>query len=157
MIVIMQNKLDVKIKYISDKIGDTIKEPFYASKGAGGMDLSACINMPLVLNPGQKINIPTGIAIQLPDNQYLALIYARSGLAIKHGITLANGVGVIDSDYTGEIICGLINLSDKPYTINPGDRVAQMIFTPIVLAKLTLVDELSPTERGIGGLGSTGK
>ncbi|MDK2800729.1 MAG: dUTP pyrophosphatase [Clostridiales bacterium] len=153
----MSYKIDVKIKYVSSKIGQEITPPFYATSGSAGMDLSACIHQPVVLKPGEKTIIPTGIAIQLPSNQYVALIFARSGLGIKHGITMSNGVGVIDSDYTGEIMCGLINLGSKSYTIQPGDRIAQMVFMPVAVASLTLVDELIDTERGIGGLGSTGK
>ncbi len=153
----MNEQMEVKIKYTNPKIGDEIIPPYYATDGSAGMDLSACIESPNTLEVGQKIVIPTGIAIQLPSNGYVALIFARSGLGIKHGITMSNGVGVIDSDYTGEIKCGLVNLGDKPYTIQPGDRIAQMVFMPIAIAKLVPVDELQTTERGSGGLGSTGK
>ena len=153
----MDSQIDVKIKYVSPKIGKEIKPPFYATSGSAGMDLAACIEHPIILEPGQKVVVPTGIAIQLPSHQYVALIFARSGLGIKHGITMSNGVGVIDSDYTGEIMCGLINLGNRPYTIQPGDRIAQMVFMPVAIASLTLVNELNPTERGMGGLGSTGQ
>lgn len=153
----MDSQIDVKIKYVSPKIGKEIKPPFYATSGSAGMDLAACIEDPIILEPGQKVVVPTGIAIQLPSHQYVALIFARSGLGIKHGITMSNGVGVIDSDYTGEIMCGLINLGNRPYTIQPGDRIAQMVFMPVAIASLTLVNELNPTERGMGGLGSTGQ
>jgi dUTP pyrophosphatase len=150
-------KIDVKIKYVSYEIGRDITSPFYATDGSAGMDLAACIKEPILLKPSQKETIPTGIAIQLPSNNYVALIFGRSGLGIKHGITLSNSVGVIDSDYTGEIKCGIINLGDKEHIINPGDRIAQMIFVPIVLANLIKVDELESTLRGSGGFGSTGK
>jgi len=151
------SKIEVKIKYVSPKIGREIKPPFYATSGSAGVDLSACIEEPVILKPGEKTIIPTGIAIQLPSNDYVALVFARSGLGIKHGITMSNGVGVIDSDYTGEIMCGLINLGKNEYTIKPGDRIAQMLIMPVVTASFTVVDQLEPTERGIGGLGSTGK
>lgn len=153
----MRNDFQVKIKYVSPKIGQEIKPPFYATGGSAGMDLSACIDEPITLEPGEKTIVPTGIAIQLPSNEYVALVFARSGLGIKHGITMANGVGVIDSDYTGEIMCGLINLSQSAYTLFPGDRIAQMVFMPVAVATLVPVDELEATERGAGGLGSTGK
>ncbi len=153
----MSDQMEVKIKVTNSKVGDEITPPYYATEGSAGMDLSACIESPITLEAGQKVVIPTGIAIQLPSNGYVALIFARSGLGIKHGITMSNGVGVIDSDYTGEIKCGLVNLGGTSYTIQPGDRIAQMVFMPIAIAKLVPVDELQDTERGSGGLGSTGK
>jgi len=151
------SSIEVKIKYMSSKIGKEIREPFYATTGSAGADLSACIDTPIRLKPGEKAIIPTGVAVQLPSNEYVALIFARSGLGIKHGITMSNGVGVIDSDYTGEIMCGLINLGKEDYTINPGERIAQMVFMPVVTASFLKVDELEETERGQGGLGSTGR
>lgn len=151
------NYIDVKIKYVSPKIGKLINPPQYATSGSAGMDLAACIDRPITIKPGERVKIPTGIAIQLPSNQYVALIFARSGLGIKHGITMSNGVGVIDSDYRGEIICGLINLGEHEYVINPGDRMAQMVFMPVIMASFIPVEELDETERGAGGLGSTGK
>ncbi|NLY43647.1 MAG: dUTP diphosphatase [Clostridiaceae bacterium] len=152
----MTNKIEVKIKYVRKEIGTSIKPPFYATSGSAGMDLSACIEKPVTIRPGEKIIVPTGIAIQLPSKEYAALIFARSGLGIKHGITMSNGVGVIDSDYTGEIMCGLVNLGAEPYTIQPGDRIAQMVFVPIAVVSLTVVNELHETERGSRGFGSTG-
>lgn len=151
------SELDLKIKYVSDKIGNSIAAPFYATDGAAGMDLSSCADEPITLGPSESFVFPTGIAIGLPSNLYVALVFARSGLGIKHGITLTNGVGVIDSDYRGEIKCGLVNLGKMEYTINPGDRIAQLIVMPVVRANLTQVENLNITERGEGGLGSTGK
>ncbi|WHH61060.1 dUTP diphosphatase [Petroclostridium sp. X23] len=153
----MSNHIDVKVKYISSKMGEQINPPFYATTGSAGMDLAACINEPITIKPGEKTVIPTGIAIQLPSNEYVALIFSRSGLGIKHGITMSNGVGVIDSDYTGEIKCGLVNLGTETYTIQPNDRIAQMVFMPVAIAALTVVNQLDSTERGAGGLGSTGQ
>ncbi|MGE4282706.1 MAG: dUTP diphosphatase [Clostridia bacterium] len=153
----MNSNINVKIKYLSSKIGAQIKPPYYATSGSAGMDLSACIDEPVTLKSGEKTIIPTGIAVQMPSNEYVALVFARSGLGIRHGITMSNGVGVIDSDYAGEIKCGLANLGSESYTIQPGDRIAQMVFMPVAIASLTVVDELEATERGIGGIGSTGQ
>ena len=149
--------MELKIKAVSPRIGDSIPFPFYASAGAAGMDLSACIDAPVTLEPHQIVRIPTGVAIALPSAEYVALVFARSGLGIKHGVTLSNGVGVIDSDYRGEIQVGLINQSDTPYTIQPGERVAQLAVMPVVQPTLVPVDTLDETERGAGGFGSTGK
>ncbi len=107
--------------------------------------------------PVPQIKIPTGIAIELPDNSVAAFLYARSGLGIKHGICLSNGVGVVDSDYRGEICAGLCNVSDKPYEIEPFERICQMVIAPVVPCDVEEVTELGNTERGEGGFGSTGK
>ncbi len=154
--------MELKIKALSPKIGKEIPLPSYATAGSAGLDLRACIDAPLYL-PGtasglpNSAMVPTGIAIQLPGPDYVALIYARSGLAVKHGVTLSNCVGVIDSDYRGEIKVGLVNLSGKAYTIEPGERIAQLVVTPVAQAKIEVVDELDDTDRGAGGFGSTGK
>ena len=116
--------MKLKIKAVSDKIGKDIPCPFYATAGAAAMDLCACVDAPVEVAPRALVSIPTGIAIALPSAEYVALVFARSGLGIKHGIALSNGVGVIDSDYRGEIRVGLTNLSDTPYTVRPGDRIA---------------------------------
>ena len=149
--------MNLKIKAVSPKIGTDIPFPFYASVGAAGMDLCACMDEPVTIAPRQIVSLPTGIAIALPSADYVALVFARSGLGIKHGVALANGVGVIDSDYRGEIRVGLVNQSDVPYTIQPGDRVAQLAVMPVVQAQLERVETLDETERGAGGFGSTGK
>ena len=149
--------MNLKIKYVSPKIGKEIPTPFYASAGAAAMDLCACVDEPVTVEPRALVFIPTGIAIALPSAEYVALVFARSGLGIKHGITLSNGVGVIDSDYRGEIRVGLTNLSDTAYTVAPGDRIAQLAVMPVVQARLEVCDSLDETERGQGGFGSTGK
>lgn len=149
--------MNLKIKAVSPKIGTDIPFPFYASAGAAGMDLCACMDEPVTIAPRQIVSLPTGIAIALPSADYVALVFARSGLGIKHGVALANGVGVIDSDYRGEIRVGLTNLSDTPYTVQPGDRIAQLAVMPVVQAELERVDSLDDTGRGTGGFGSTGK
>ena len=109
------------------------------------------------IKPGSLVMIPTGIAIELPEKDLAAFLFARSGLGVKHGICLANGVGVIDSDYRGEICVGLCNVSDKDYTVSPGERIAQMVIMPAVCAEFVQVQQLGETERGSGGFGSTGK
>ena len=149
--------MELKLKAVSPRLGADLPLPFYASAGAAGMDLCACLDTPLTLAPHQIAHIPTGLAIALPSADYVALVFARSGLGIKHGVALANGVGVIDSDYRGEIQVGLINQSDTPYTIAPGERIAQLAVLPVVRPDLTWVDTLDETERGAGGFGSTGK
>ena len=131
--------------------------PKAATGGSAGKDLYACLTENIIIAPGQRVLIPTGIAIQLESNAYVAYIYARSGLAIKSGITLSNCVGVVDSDYRGEVKVGLINLSDNEYTVKNGDRIAQMVIAPVVMADIEEVSELDETERAAGGFGSTGR
>ena len=149
--------MELKIKALSPRIGADIPVPSYATAGSAGMDLRACIDAPVTIMPGEQGLIPTGLAIALPDPGYVALLYARSGLAIKHGLSPANCVGVIDSDYRGEIVVALRNYAKEPYTVEPGERIAQMVITPVVQAKVALVDELDHTDRGAGGFGSTGR
>lgn len=146
-------KMEIKIK----KLKENAKIPKRATSGSAGMDLYACIDEPITLAPGQLAIVPTGIAIALPDNGCAAFLYARSGLGVKHGICLSNGVGVIDSDYRGEICAGLCNVSDKPYTIEPEERVCQMVIAPVLTPDVVEVGELDDTQRGEGGFGSTGK
>lgn len=148
--------MQLQVKYISEKIGKEIPKPFYATEGAAGIDLPACIDAPLTIQPGERIAVPTGIAIALPSHDYVALVYARSSLGLKQGITLPNAVGVIDSDYRGEILVALTNISDQPYQIGVGERIAQLVITPVIRAILEEVDELPPTARGSGRFGSTG-
>ena len=131
--------------------------PTRGTKGSAGLDLYAAIENSMDINPGDLVKIPTGIAISLRDESLVCLVFARSGLGVNHGITLSNGVGIIDSDYRGEIFVGLCNVSKKAYTINPGDRIAQMIVMPICNFTLMQVDNLDKTERDSSGFGSTGK
>ena len=147
----------LKIKALSPKIGDVIPAPRFATPGSAAMDLCACLDGDVTLKAGARQVLPTGIAIALPSADYVALICARSGLASKHGITMANGVGVIDSDYRGELRVALFNESDTDYTIHDGDRIAQLMVLPILRPTLTVVEELDETERGSGGFGSTGR
>lgn len=149
--------MDLKIKALSPKLGKEIPFPNYATSGSAGMDLRACIDSPVTIAAGERGLIPTGLAIALPGADWVALVYARSGLAIKHGLAPANCVGVIDSDYRGEIVVGLLNSSREPYTIEPGERVAQLVIMPVTQAQVQVVEELDGTERGTGGFGSTGR
>ena len=149
--------MELKIKFESNKIGNEIPVPYYASSGAAGMDLAACIDESITISAGKHQIIPTGISIALPSNEYVALVYVRSSLGFKKGVTLSNSVGVIDSDYRGEIKVSLANLSDKDFIVNPGDRVAQLVITPVAIPEIKIVDELPSTDRGEGGFGSTGK
>ncbi|WP_407307838.1 dUTP diphosphatase [Desulfosporosinus sp. SB140] len=148
----MTDSISVKIK----KLSSHATLPAYATSASAGLDLCACIQEKLVLNPGDYLKIPTGIAIELPSQHLVGLVFARSGLASRSGIGLTNGVGVIDSDYRGEIQVLIQNLGSLPVTINPGDRIAQMVFMPIFRALLEEVAELGETLRGAGGFGSTG-
>ncbi len=143
----------VKVKLLNEKAA----LPVRASEGAAGYDLRACIDAPVTLSRGEIFAVPTGVAIELPSKELVAVLSARSGLAIRHGIALANGVGIIDSDYRGEIKVGLINLGKEDFVINPGERIAQMLILPVDVSGLCEVCELSETERGSGGFGSTGR
>ena len=144
--------MQLKIK----KVNENAKIPFRATQGSAGMDLCACIDDPLTLGGGETAVIPTGIAIALPTDEMGAFVFARSGLAIKHGIGLLNSVGVIDSDYRGEIKVGVINQISEPYTIEPGERIAQLVIMPVCPLDPVEVENLDDTARGEGGFGSTG-
>ena len=133
------------------------KAPFYATPGAAAADLCAVLDAPLTLPPMGRAMVPTGLAIQLPGPEYVALVCARSGLAVKHGLALSNGVGVIDSDYRGEIQVGLVNLGSETYTLQPGERLAQLMILPVAQAAFVQADTLDETDRGAGGFGSTGR
>lgn len=149
--------MELKVKAVSPRIGRDIPAPFYASAGAAAMDLHACVDQAVTIPAGGRAVIPTGIAIALPGPDYVALVLARSGLGIKHGIAPSNCVGVIDSDYRGEILVGLHNSGDADYTIQPADRIAQLMITPVIQAQVVMTDTLDETDRGAGGFGSTGK
>lgn len=142
----------MKIKIVKN---NPFKLPEYETKGSAGVDLQANVDSTVVLKPMERYLVPTGLFIEIPEG-YEAQVRARSGLAIKHGISLVNGIGTIDSDYRGEIKVILINLGDKDFTINSGDRIAQMVFIKHEQADFELVEELNDTERGAGGFGHTG-
>lgn len=138
------------------RLRTSAKLPCRATSGSAGYDLYANIVEPVLIEPGKRAVIPTGIAVALPQNT-AGLIYTRSGLGVKHGIHVTNGVGVIDSDYRGEIHVALHNLSDQAYSITPAERIAQLVITPVFTPEITEADELDMTDRGEGRFGSTGK
>ena len=146
-------KLDVKI--LDARLRDSL--PHYATAGSAGLDLRACIDGPLVLHPGQAQLIPTGIAIHLEDAGYAALLLPRSGLGHRHGIVLGNLVGLIDSDYQGQVMVSCWNRGAEPFTVQPLERIAQMVIVPVVQARLNIVEEFAASARGAGGFGSTGR
>lgn len=138
------------------KVHENAVIPHRATEGSAGLDLCACMDEPLTLAGGETALIPTGLAIALPSAQYGAFVFARSGLSIKHGIGLLNSVGVIDSDYRGEIKVGVINQIQEPYTVQPGERIAQLVVMPVSVMPVEEAADLDETERGAGGFGSTG-
>jgi dUTP pyrophosphatase len=146
-------KLDVRI--LDSRLRQSL--PQYATEGAAGLDLRACIDTPLALQPGEAQLIPSGIAIHLEDAGYAALILPRSGLGHKHGIVLGNLVGLIDSDYQGQVMVSCWNRGSGPFTVQPLDRIAQLVIVPVVQARLNIVDEFVASTRGAGGFGSTGR
>jgi dUTP pyrophosphatase len=150
--------IGVEAKIVNPLLGHTIPFPCYATEGSAGLDLRACIENSVVLEPGRTEIIPTGLAVSIHDPGLMAVLAPRSGLGIKHGVVLANLIGIIDSDYHGELLVGLWNRSDQLFTIHPGDRICQMLFVPVVQVEFRFVDEFSnPSQRGDGGLGHTGR
>ncbi|MBO6229962.1 MAG: dUTP diphosphatase [Ruminiclostridium sp.] len=139
------------------RVNGRARMPFRATDGSAGADLFACIPEEVVIAPGERKLIPTGIAIGIPYGGCGAFIFPRSSVSSKFGVSLANCVGVVDSDYRGEIIVPLINHSDEPYTVKDGDRIAQMVVMPVIIPDFIPVDELETTVRGSGGFGSTGR
>jgi len=148
---------NIQLKIINEKVGKDIPLPTYATDGSAGIDLRACIDDSLQLSPGKTELIPTGIAIYIADKNLSGVILPRSGLGHKHGIVLGNLTGLIDSDYQGELFISCWNRSDDHFTIQPGERIAQLVFVPIVRAYFDVVDEFIETERGDGGFGSSGR
>lgn len=145
--------MQLKIK----KVRENAKIPTRATSGSAGMDMYACLDDAGVdIKPGERTLVPTGVAIELPDHSYVALLFSRSGLSIKQGLGLINGVGVIDSDYRGEMSVPLINHSDATVHIAGGDRIAQLVITPVVIPDIVETEDLGGTQRGEGGFGSTG-
>ena len=147
----------VQLKILNEKLGKTFPLPTYATEGSAGIDLRVCIDEPLQIEPGQTVLLPTGMAIHMNDKSMAATILPRSGLGHKHGIVLGNLVGLIDSDYQGEIKVSCWNRSNDCFTVNPGERIAQLVFLPIIQAEFSVVDEFIESSRGEGGFGHTGK
>lgn len=151
-------KKQIETKIMNPMIGKDFPLPEYATDGSAGLDIRACIEEPIVLQPGQTRMIGSGFGININDPKLVAVLVARSGLGIKHGIVIAQGAGIIDSDYHGEIFAALWNRSEEAFTISPGERICQMLFMPVVQASLFAVTDFSTTtERGTGGFGSTGR
>jgi dUTP pyrophosphatase len=151
----LEQFMQVDLKIIDERLRDNL--PAYATAGSAGLDLRACLTAPLVLKPNAWELVPTGIAIYLQDTGYAALILPRSGLGHKHGIVLGNLVGLIDSDYQGQLMVSAWNRSDTAFTIEPMERIAQLVIVPVVQATFNIVDAFEASERGEGGYGSTGK
>lgn len=151
----MTPSIDYKI--LDPRIGDSIPLPAYATDGSAGMDLRACIDADLTIEPGQTELIPTGLAIHIADPNIAATILPRSGLGHKHGLVLGNLVGLIDSDYQGQLFISCWNRSQTAYTVESGDRIAQLVFVPILQVSLNAVESFDNSERGSGGFGHSGK
>ncbi|GAA0700239.1 dUTP pyrophosphatase [Dyella sp. SG562] len=148
--------VDVELKILDPRLGDSIPLPQAATAGSAGMDLRAAIDAPLTLAPGESALVPSGMAIHIGDPLWCALIVPRSGLGHKHGLVMGNLVGVIDADYQGPLMISCWNRGTQPYTIEVGDRIAQLLLVPVAQARLNVVTEFKPSQRGEGGFGSTG-
>jgi dUTP pyrophosphatase len=146
--------MHVDLKILDQRVRDQL--PHYATPGSAGLDLRACLDEALVLNPGETRLIPTGLAIHLADPGYAAVILPRSGLGHKHGVVLGNLVGLIDSDYQGQLMVSAWNRGNEAFTIQPFERIAQMVIVPVVQAQFRAVEEFDASQRGEGGFGSTG-
>ncbi|MDH5184592.1 MAG: dUTP diphosphatase [Gammaproteobacteria bacterium] len=147
----------VQVKILDKRLGDEFPIPDYATPGSAGIDLRACVESAMELKPGETQLIPTGMAIYIGDPGIAATILPRSGLGHKHGIVLGNLVGLIDSDYQGQLFVSCWNRSTESFTINPGERIAQLVFVPVIQAQFEMVEEFEESHRGEGGFGSTGK
>lgn len=147
----------IQLKILDPRMGDVFALPTYATPGSAGMDLRACIDTAITISPGETVLIPTGLAIFIDDPTIAATILPRSGLGHKHGIVLGNLVGLIDSDYQGPLMISMWNRGNGVFTIEPGDRIAQLVFLPVIQPEFTLVNEFKTTERGQNGFGSSGQ
>jgi len=149
-------KQTVQVKILDSRIGDNIAMPEYATEGSAGLDLRACVETTTTLKPGETVLIPTGLSVYIADPNLAAMLLPRSGLGHKHGIVLGNLVGLIDADYQGPLMVSLWNRGDTEFTIEVGDRIAQMIVVPVVQCDFNIVDEFAETARGEGGFGHSG-
>ena len=148
--------MKLQIKILSDKIGTQIPLPYYASEGAAAVDLHACLDEAVAIPGGGQALIPTGLAVAVPDG-HVGILAVRSSMGVKNGVSLSNGIGVIDSDYRGPLRVSLQNLRDTDYVVRPGDRVAQLLVVPVLCPEIEVVEELPGTARGANGFGSTGR
>ena len=151
------SRAPIQLKILDSRLGEAFALPDYATPGSAGVDLRACVDDSVNLEPGQTELIPSGMAIHIADSSLAAIILPRSGLGHKHGIVLGNLVGLIDSDYQGQVFVSCWNRGHAAFTINPGDRLAQMVFVPIVQANFEIVQEFDRSDRGVGGFGHTGQ
>jgi dUTP pyrophosphatase len=147
----------IELKILDPRIGDEIPLPHYATDGSAGLDMRACIDEPLTVAPGETTLIPTGLAIHIGDPALAAVLLPRSGLGHKHGLVLGNLTGLIDSDYQGQVFISCWNRGSSSYEIQPGDRIAQMVFVPVAQVEFAVVDEFDDSARGAGGFGHSGK
>jgi len=146
----------IQLKILDPRVGDAIPLPHYATDGSAGLDMRACIDEALTVGPGDTVLVPSGLAIHIGDAGLAAVLLPRSGLGHKHGLVLGNLTGLIDSDYQGQVFVSIWNRSNKPYEIEPGERIAQMVFVPVEQVKFDVVAEFDDSERGEGGFGHSG-
>ena len=153
----MTHRPQLTVKILDPRVGRDFPLPTYATTGSAGMDLRACIDAAITLNPGQTELIPTGLAIHIEDSSLCAMLLPRSGLGHKHGVVLGNLVGLIDSDYQGQLMVSCWNRGSTPFVVEPAERIAQMVLVPVVQAQLTIVDDFDASLRGEGGFGHSGR
>jgi len=146
----------IELKVLDPRLGDSIELPHYATEGSAGLDMCACIDEPLTVDPGETALIPTGLAIHIGDASLAAVLLPRSGLGHKHGLVLGNLTGLIDSDYQGQVFISCWNRSSTSYEVQPAERIAQMVFVPVEQVRFSVVDEFDDSDRGSGGFGHSG-
>ena len=146
----------VELKILDPRLGDSIELPHYATGGSAGLDMRACIDEPVTVEPGETVLIPTGLAIHIADSSLAAVLLPRSGLGHKHGLVLGNLTGLIDSDYQGQVFISCWNRGSKSYEVEPAERIAQMVFVPVEQVRFSVVEEFDDSDRGAGGFGHSG-
>jgi dUTP pyrophosphatase len=146
----------IELKVLDSRLGDSIEMPHYATDGSAGLDMRACIDEPVTVEPGETVLIPTGLAIHIGDASLAAVLLPRSGLGHKHGLVLGNLTGLIDSDYQGQVFISCWNRGSKTYEVKPAERIAQMVFVPVEQVRFSVVEEFDDSDRGAGGFGHSG-
>lgn len=146
----------IELKVLDSRLGDSVELPHYATDGSAGLDMRACIDAPITVGPGETVLIPTGLAIHIGDASLAAVLLPRSGLGHKHGLVLGNLTGLIDSDYQGQVFISCWNRGSNSYEVQPGERIAQMVFVPVEQVRFNVVDEFDDSDRGAGGFGHSG-